>query len=248
VTPIRAIYAEKGTTQNPGHRDRDLPAIRAVATPGYLAAQPGGAGCRRVAPACPPRFPAGIITYIPPGGHPSPDDRMRIGILADTHDNLPMIDRAVARLSSLSPDLVLHAGDFVSPFVIPRLAALSCPCIGVFGNNDGDRALLAAKAGESGRVEIHGSFMARLAGGKSLALLHGHEPGTLEEVAAAGIFDLVVHGHTHQPSVAWLGRTLLVNPGEVCGYLTGRGTVAILETGPMEAEILGIGEDPLPGA
>lgn len=172
---------------------------------------------------------------------------MRIGILSDTHDNLPMVGRAVARLAALSPDLVLHAGDFVSPFVIPRLAALSCPCIGVFGNNDGDRALLAAKARESGRVEIHGSFMARLVGGRSLALLHGHEPGTLEEVAGAGIFDLVVHGHTHQPAITRMGRTLLVNPGEVCGYLTGRGTVAVLETVPMEAEILGIGEEPLPG-
>jgi len=163
---------------------------------------------------------------------------MRIGILSDTHDNLPMVDRAVARLAALSPALVLHAGDFVSPFVIPRLAALPCPCIGVFGNNDGDRGLLAAKARESGRVEIHGSFMARLVDGRPLALLHGEEPGDLEEIAGTGIFDLVVHGHTHRPSVARMGRTLLVNPGEACGYLTGLGTVAVLETDSMEAEIL----------
>ena len=165
---------------------------------------------------------------------------VRIGILADTHDNLPMVDRAVARLTALSPDLALHAGDFVSPFVIPRVAALPCPCIGVFGNNDGDRGLLAAKAGESGRVEIHGSFMARLIDGRSVALLHGHEAGAVEEIAGAGIFDLVVHGHTHRPSVTRQGHTLLVNPGEACGYLTGRGTVAVLETGPMEVRILEI--------
>jgi putative phosphoesterase len=163
---------------------------------------------------------------------------VRIGILSDTHDNLPLVDRAVARLAALSPDLVLHAGDFVSPFVIPRLAALPCPCIGVFGNNDGDRGLLAAKARESGRVEIHGSFMAQLIDGKSVALLHGHEGGALEEIAGTGIFDLVVHGHSHRPSVSRRGRTFLVNPGEACGYLTGRATVAVLETGAMEAEIL----------
>jgi putative phosphoesterase len=165
---------------------------------------------------------------------------VRIGILSDTHDNLPLVERAVARLSALSPDLVLHAGDFVSPFVLPRLAALPCPCIGVFGNNDGDRGLLAAGARESGRVEIHGSFMARLVDGRSVALLHGHESGALDEIAGTGIFDLVVHGHTHRPSIATRGRTLLVNPGEACGYLTGKATVAVLETGTMEAEILGL--------
>ena len=165
---------------------------------------------------------------------------MRIGILADTHDNLPMVERAVARLSGLSPGLVLHAGDFVAPFVIPRLSALPCPCIGVFGNNDGDRALLAAKARESGRVEIAGCFTVRKPGGRSIALIHGHEAGIVEELAGAGIFDAVVHGHSHRPSITMVGRTLVVNPGEVCGYLTGRGTVAVLETDRMEAEILEI--------
>jgi putative phosphoesterase len=165
---------------------------------------------------------------------------MRIGILSDTHDNLPMVDRAVAMLNGLSPDLVLHAGDFISPFVIPRLAALSCPCTCVFGNNDGDHALLLAKARESGRVEIRGHFTAGLLDGRAIALLHGHEPEAPGEIAGAGIFDAVIHGHTHRPSVERRGRTLLVNPGEACGYLTGRGTVALLETGPMEAEILEI--------
>jgi hypothetical protein len=165
---------------------------------------------------------------------------MRIGILSDTHDNLPMVERAVARLNGLSPDLVLHAGDYVAPFVIPRLAGLTCPCIGVFGNNDGDRGLLAAKARESGRVEIHGCFTARFADGRSIALTHGHESGDLEEIAGAGIFDVLVHGHSHRPSVTTKGKTLVVNPGEVCGYLTGRGTVAVLDTKRMEAEILEI--------
>ena len=180
----------------------------------------------------------GPQTLFLPAVHLSPVIHVRIGILSDTHDNLPTVDRAVARLAALSPGLVLHAGDFVSPFVIPRLAALPCPCIGVFGNNDGDRGLLAAKARESGKVEIRGSFMARLIDGRSVALLHGHEPGALEETAGAGIFDAVIHGHTHRPSILREGRTIVVNPGEACGYLTGRGTVAVLDTGTMEAEIL----------
>ncbi|MDD1668878.1 MAG: metallophosphoesterase [Methanomicrobiales archaeon] len=171
---------------------------------------------------------------------------MLIGILSDTHDNLPMVERAVARLNGLSPDLVLHAGDFVSPFVMPRLAGLTCPCVGVFGNNDGDRALLAAKARESGKVELHGCLAVRHADGRSIALLHGHEPETLGELVGAGIFDVMVHGHSHRPSISRIGETLVVNPGEVCGYLTGKGTIAVLETGRLEAEILEISQGPLP--
>ncbi len=185
--------------------------------------------------------------YIPPADHLSPVTGMRIGILSDTHDNLPLVDRAVARLNALSPDLVLHAGDYIAPFVIPRLAALACPCIGVFGNNDGDRALLTSKARESGRVEIRGSFTVRQAGGRSIALLHGEDPGLIDEIAAAGIFNILVHGHSHRPSIANRGGTLVVNPGEVCGYLTGRGTVAMLDTERLEAEILEISRDPSSG-
>ena len=165
---------------------------------------------------------------------------MRVGLLSDTHDNLPMIARAVERLNGLDPGLVLHAGDFVSPFVISALARLSCPCIGVFGNNDGDRALLAAKARETGIVEIQGCFTVRQAGGLAIALIHGTEAGVLNDIAGAGVFDVVVHGHSHRASVTRRGRTLVVNPGEACGYLTGKGTVAVLDTGTGEAEIIGI--------
>jgi putative phosphoesterase len=79
--------------------------------------------------------------------------------------------------------------------------------------------------------------------GRSIALLHGHEAGILEEIAGSGIFEAVIYGHTHRASVTKRGGTLVVNPGEVCGYLTGKGTVAVMETGPMEARILEIGTD-----
>lgn len=44
---------------------------------------------------------------------------MRIGILSDTHDYLEMVDAAVGQLNRERVDLVLHAGDYISPFVIP---------------------------------------------------------------------------------------------------------------------------------
>ncbi len=41
---------------------------------------------------------------------------MNIGIISDTHDNLALIKKAVTFFNGEKVDLVLHAGDFVSPF------------------------------------------------------------------------------------------------------------------------------------
>jgi predicted phosphodiesterase len=44
--------------------------------------------------------------------------------MADTHDNLPLIDKAIRRLNEENVEIVLHAGDYVSPFVIPKFKEL----------------------------------------------------------------------------------------------------------------------------
>ena len=67
---------------------------------------------------------------------------MIVGLVSDTHDCLPLIDEAVKRLNEMNVELVLHAGDYISPFVASHFKPLKAPLIGVFGNNDGDRELL----------------------------------------------------------------------------------------------------------
>jgi hypothetical protein len=163
---------------------------------------------------------------------------MKIGILGDTHDHLPRISQAVDLLNREANDLFLHTGDFISPFVIPVLAGLEGTVVGVFGNNDGDRDLLKNRCRESGNVRIEGNFHDMEHEGLRIALLHGHEKELLADLIESGLFDLVVHGHTHQASVSSFGRTLVINPGEVCGYLTGFPTVALFDTRSLEGTIL----------
>jgi len=71
-------------------------------------------------------------------------------LISDTHDRLRLIDEAVERLNEKSSELVLHAGDYVAPFVASHFKPLKAPLIGVFGNNDGDRTLLKKKFAELG--------------------------------------------------------------------------------------------------
>ena len=163
---------------------------------------------------------------------------MRIGILSDTHDRLSMIQKAVAWCNDEKVELVLHAGDYIAPFVIDTLAGLRSPLIGVFGNNDGDRDMLLMKCRELKNLEIRGEFAEVPAGGQIIALLHGHQKELLASLVRRGGYTAVVHGHSHRPGITREGNTLVVNPGAVSGYLTGRCTVALLETEGMAVEII----------
>jgi putative phosphoesterase len=163
---------------------------------------------------------------------------MLIGLMSDTHDNLPQVDKAVRRLNDANVDLVLHAGDYVAPFTIPRFKKLKSKLIGVFGNNDGDHELLKIRFHENKQLEIHGNFADVRADSLRIALLHGTDMELLEALIDRESFDVVVHGHTHVAEAHRKGRTLVVNPGEVCGYLTGTSTISLLDTVKRKARIV----------
>jgi hypothetical protein len=82
-----------------------------------------------------------------------------------------------------------------------------------------------------------GNFATLELDGKKIALLHGTHEEIVGALLRSGTFDVVVRGHNHRAEIRE-GKTLLINPGEVCGYLTGRQTVAILNLTELKAEIL----------
>jgi putative phosphoesterase len=101
---------------------------------------------------------------------------MLVGVISDTHDNLPLVDKAVKKLIDEKVELVLHAGDYVSPFVISHFKHFRSRFIGVFGNNDGDHEFLKRRFAEFG-LEIRGLFAELEIDGLKVALLHGGESG-----------------------------------------------------------------------
>jgi len=163
---------------------------------------------------------------------------MLIGAISDTHDNLPKIEKAVEYLNNQKVELTLHAGDYVAGFVIPKLRQLNCNLIGVFGNNDGDHELLKKRFSETTNCTIHERFTSVKVEDYRIGLLHGHEEELLNAIIDSGYFDAVVHGHSHYKGIVKKGKTLAINPGEVCGYLTGKSTIALLDTSKREATIV----------
>ncbi len=158
-------------------------------------------------------------------------------MIADTHDRLPLLDKAVKRLIEERAELVLHAGDYVAPFVVPHFRALKADLIGVFGNNDGDKELLKNRFTELG-AEIRSRFAEVRVDGLRIALLHGDEAELLLSLIDLGSYDVIVHGHTHEAKIHKKGKTLVINPGETCGYLSKESSIAILNTKPLDARII----------
>jgi putative phosphoesterase len=160
-----------------------------------------------------------------------------VGIIADTHDRLPLLEKAIKRLNEERVELVLHAGDYISAFAVQRLRSLKAHLIGIFGNNDGDKELLKRRFAELD-AEIRGRFAEITVDGLKIAMLHGEEEELVRSLINTGSYDVVVHGHTHEAKTYRKGKTLIINPGEVCGYLTEKSTVAILNTETLDTKII----------
>ena len=158
---------------------------------------------------------------------------MKIGIIADSHDNVPMIERSCELFNDQGVGMVFHAGDYIAPFSLnPLNTILQCDYRGVFGNNDGERIGLHKTADS----RLHPSPAEFDVG--EWKVLVAHEMPILEAVGASERYRLIVYGHTHNPEVTVEGNTLVVNPGECGGWLNGRCTVAIAHLDTLTAEII----------
>jgi putative phosphoesterase len=111
--------------------------------------------------------------------------------------------------------------------------------IGVFGNNDDEKDILRTIFESLGH-EVTGRSSSVELEGVRIGLLHGDESNLLHEIIRSQAYDLVVSGHTHSIGQTRTGRTISFNPGEICGYLSGRATIATLETSTHRIEIFDV--------
>jgi len=161
---------------------------------------------------------------------------MKIGILSDTHDHMQNLGKALEIFKAEGCERVLHAGDFVSPFVLRLFKEYELPLTGVFGNNDGE-VLMLVKVSE-GIGELKKGPQELSIGGRRVALMH--EPVFLDALFKSGQFDLIIYGHTHQPKLegAEGQGPLVVNPGAGCGIMTEKATAVICDLEKMSSRLV----------
>jgi putative phosphoesterase len=175
-----------------------------------------------------------------------------VGVIADTHvpqrlRRLPAgIDRAFDGVS-----LILHAGDINCLSVLVELGRIA-PVLAVTGNADPPwwklprSRVVEVEGCRIGLTHGHGGWRRYLADKVREKLGNWRQSRYLRYAREAfQDVDVIVTGHTHRPHLAYVGGTLLFNPGTIApDYYTFPGpTVGRLriEAGVARAEIAPVG-------
>ena len=161
---------------------------------------------------------------------------MKIGLISDTHDNIENIEKSVRIFKAEETETVIHAGDFVSPFAIRAFHEIKL--IGVFGNNDVDKAGIRNAFNDIGG-KITGETYEMEVDGLQVVVYHGTRKEANNSLIHSGKYDIVVCGHTHRTENTRVGKTQVVNPGTANGWFFGFGaTLAILDTRTRSADFV----------
>jgi uncharacterized protein len=168
---------------------------------------------------------------------------MEIGVISDTHDNVPNLLKAITIFNKQKVGLVIHCGDWVSPYMCDFCRGLRCRMISVFGNNEGYIFGFLSKAvTRKWNIEFIQTCATLRIGRRSIAVYHGDTEPLLEALIVSQKYDAVFSGDTHIRCVKRHGRTLHVNPGTTCGEqdskITEKSTIAIYNTTDNSARII----------
>jgi uncharacterized protein len=162
---------------------------------------------------------------------------MRVGLLADTHDRVPAIAEFIRQMQAAGIGMVLHAGDYCSPFSFRHFEEAHISIAGVFGKNDGDPQGLVQRAQTAIGAELFESPHSFDIGGKRILLVH--DIGDVNDRSIEG-HEIVIHGHTHRQELKERGSAMIINPGEGCGWVFGTPSAAILDLDTRKVEFLSL--------
>lgn len=157
---------------------------------------------------------------------------MQVAILSDIHDHIANLRKALQQVQKT--DLLICCGDLCSPFIIKELAEGYLKEIHiVFGNNDADLFRITKNAQNYSNIQLHGEFCELDIDNKMFAINHFDDIG--RALAESDKYDVVCFGHNHQLEISSNQQTLIINPGEIMGELTGQVSCVIYESTTHQA-------------
>ena len=161
---------------------------------------------------------------------------MKIGIISDTHDNIRNIMRAIKEFIDKNVDVVIHAGDIISPIAVESFADVKL--VAVLGINDTDVSGLTAAFNKI-HGELAGEILERVYDGVNFAVYHGTNLAKREQLMKSGKYDVFIYGHTHRKEDRKIGSTRVINPGTAKGWFAGLfATIAVFDTSSRNLEFI----------
>lgn len=160
---------------------------------------------------------------------------MKIAIISDIHGNMAYLEKAKEIIDQEKISIVICCGDIQDEETFSELDSWDQKVYLSFGNADYalrerlDRGLIWAK-----KMEIFLDYGVVNIDGAKIAFCH--YPNLAKRLADDGRFDIVFYGHSHTPWEDKIGKTILLNPGEIQAR-DGKPTFAIYDLEKMNAEL-----------
>jgi uncharacterized protein len=149
---------------------------------------------------------------------------MKIGIIADLHDNLRHLEIVRSELLHHRIDLLVFCGDFDMPFSMRGFIDFNLPIKAVLGNGDPDiqkfqYQLQNLSVLKKIDLNISHRFQDIMIDGCRIAVSHGDDENLNKVIIESQLFDVFCLGHNHQPSIIKEGKTTVINPGSLVGWV-----------------------------
>lgn len=159
---------------------------------------------------------------------------MLLGVVSDTHGNLPNAQAAVRMLEALEVAAVVHCGDVGSVKIPPLFAPW--PTHFVLGNVDYNPQAVKDAVAPNGT--FHDRFGDLTLAGRRIAVIHSDDVKRFRAAIDSGLYDLVCYGHTHVAEQHLEQKTLVLNPGAL--HRANPHTLAVVELEAMHATIVNL--------
>lgn len=164
---------------------------------------------------------------------------MKVAIISDSHDNLSNLKKGIDLIKKEGVEIIIHCGDVCSLSTLKEIFTnFSGEFHLVLGNVDRDHFKIEeVRENEFLNFRVWEEFGELEIEGKKIAF--SHSPQLAERLALTQKYDFVFYGHTHRPWLKKIGKTKLINPGELAGIFF-KPTFAILDpkTEKIELKIL----------
>ncbi len=153
---------------------------------------------------------------------------MKIAILSDSHDNWDNLTKAVQIANQQQCQVLLFAGDLVSPTGISDLAKFHGQVKVVFGNNEGEKVKITRLIDQTQNITLfNNSYEETL---DNIKIFMNHFPRFTQLAVQSQEFDLCIYGHTHQYHCETINNIILLNPGTTSNIRSTEATFAIFNS------------------
>lgn len=158
---------------------------------------------------------------------------MKIGIISDTHGNVPLTGECLSIFRQSNVAAIFHCGDIGSFDVLEKLCELNVPVHAVLGNVDRFSKDWKYAPRPPG-LHLYERFGEINLENKHIALLHSDDRTRHNEVIGSAGYDLIFTGHSHEFHDYMAGTTRCINPGTAGRGAPNTCVVLDLKTGALK--------------